>query len=185
MSNGTVKVRGFELANGYHYTSELPIQMTGKSAGYDFECAEEVTIYPIWKHIFTNIGTLLALPKEVALGGSIADLDKLIKPTLVKTGIKAYMRDDEALFLYNRSSNPLKKRLILANGTGVIDADYYGNEGNDGHIMFQFINFGMFPVTFKKGERVGQGIFQPILRADEGKHRKDDSIRSGGFGSSN
>lgn len=33
----------------------------------------------------------------------------------VKTGIKAYMRDDEVLILANRSSNPKKKGLILIN----------------------------------------------------------------------
>lgn len=49
---------------------------------------------------------------------------------------------------------------------GVIDSDYYSNESNDGHIMFQFINFGLLPVTIKKGERVGQGVFQKFLKAD-------------------
>ena len=61
-------------------------------------------------------------------------------PTLIPTGIKAYMLDDEVLYLYNRSSNPKKKGLILANSVGVIDKDYYGNPDNDGHIMFAFYN---------------------------------------------
>ena len=34
---------------------------------------------------------------------------KGINPTLVKTGIKVYMPDDEVVLLYNRSSNPKKK----------------------------------------------------------------------------
>ena len=50
------------------------------------------------------------------------------------------MQDDEVLILANRSSNPGKKGLILANSIGVIDKDYYGNPDNDGHIMFAFYN---------------------------------------------
>lgn len=41
--------------------------------------------------------------------------------TMVKTGIKAYMEDDETLLLFNRSSNPKKRGLILINGVGVVD----------------------------------------------------------------
>ena len=105
-----------------------------------------------------------------------------LKPTLVPTGIKAYMQTDEFLQLANRSSNPLKRFLLLANGVGVIDADYYNNPDNEGHIMFQFVNFGVTDVTIKKGERIGQGIFLPFLKADQ-----DETMgtRTGGFGSSN
>lgn len=107
---------------------------------------------------------------------------RTLKPTLVPTGIKAYMQTDEFLQLANRSSNPLKRFLLLANGVGVIDADYYNNPDNEGHIMFQFVNFGVTDVTIKKGERIGQGIFLPFLKADQ-----DETIstRTGGFGSSN
>lgn len=105
-----------------------------------------------------------------------------LKPTLVPTGIKAYMQTDEFLQLANRSSNPLKRFLLLANGVGVIDADYYNNPDNEGHIMFQFVNFGVTDVTIKKGERIGQGIFLPFLKADQDETM---STRTGGFGSSN
>ena len=67
-------------------------------------------------------------------------LKKGIAPTLVKTGIKAYMQDDEVLMLYNRSSNPKKNGLILSNSVGVVDKDYYGNQDNDGHIMLSLIH---------------------------------------------
>lgn len=107
---------------------------------------------------------------------------QVLKPTLVPTGIKAYMPADEFLQLANRSSNPLKRFLLLANGVGVIDADYYNNPDNEGHIMFQFVNFGVTDVTIKKGERIGQGIFLPFLKADQDE---TSSTRTGGFGSSN
>ena len=148
--------RGFEVAKGFENNGiNLPVRKTKYSAGYDVEAAEDVVI-PSFK--------------------------KGMKPTLVKTGIKAYMEDDEMLLLYNRSSNPGKKGLILANSVGVIDKDYYGNPDNDGHIMFAFFNVKEEDIEIKKGDVVGQAIFQKFLVTD------DDSAegeRVGGFGSTN
>ena len=107
------------------------------------------------------------------------------KPTLVPTGIKAKMPSDEMLLLYNRSSNPLKRFLLLANGVGVVDSDYYNNEGNEGHIQFQFLNFGPKPITIKKGERIGQGIFQKFLLTTDCEITHSGDLRLGGFGSTN
>ena len=154
-----MRVRGFEVARGFEeFDVNLPQRSTKNSAGYDFECVEDVVIPPF--------GTNDA-------GGSL-------KPTLVKTGIKAYMPEDEALFLYNRSGNPGKKGLVLANSVGVVDSDYYGNPDNDGHIMFAFYNFFPESVTIKAGERVGQGIFQKFYKVDQDTA---ESSRQGGFGS--
>lgn len=119
---------------------------------------------------------------EISCLEAVEDFRKSLKPVLVPTGIKACMHKDEFLGLYNRSSNPLKRSLILANGVGVIDSDYYNNEDNEGHIMFQFINLGFFPVKIKKGERIGQGIFQKFLTVEETEETREDQ-RSGGFGS--
>ena len=150
------KVRGCEVAKGFEDKGiNLPVRKTKFSAGYDVEAAED-TIIPSFKR------------------GN--------KPTLIKTGIKAYMADDEVLILANRSSNPGKKGLILANSIGVIDKDYYGNPDNDGHIMFAFYNIKDEDIEIKKGDCIGQAIFQKYLIAD------DDSAegeRIGGFGSTN
>ena len=112
----------------------------------------------------------------------IPSFKKGINPTLIKTGIKAYMQDDEVLYLYNRSSNPKKKGLILANSVGVIDKDYYGNPDNDGHIMFAFYNIKDEDVEIKKGETVGQAVFQKYLVVDDDNA---EGTRLGGFGSTN
>lgn len=104
---------------------------------------------------------------------------KLFRPVLVSTGVKSYMGTNEMLQLANRSGNP-KNGLVLANGIGVIDSDYYENKDNDGHIMFQFYNFSSEPYTIKKGDRIGQGIFLPFLKADNDFVTNE---RSGGFGS--
>ena len=148
------KERGFEIAKGFENSNiNLPIRKTKYSAGYDIEAAED-TIIPSFK--------------------------KGMKPTLVKTGIKAYMGGDEVLILANRSSNPGKKGLILANSIGVIDSDYYGNPDNDGHIMFAFYNIKEEDIQIKKGDAIGQGIFQKFLITDNDVSQGE---RTGGFGS--
>lgn len=167
--------RGFEVVKAYESEEiNLPQRATEHAAGYDFEAADDTVVPSIWKS-----GIVKAL---IGIAGEITDKDvKAVKPTLVPTGIKAYMGEDEFLQLANRSSNPLKRFILLGNGIGVIDSDYYNNEDNEGHIYFQFLNFGLKDLTIKKGERIGQGIFLPFLKADQ-----DESTtkRVGGFGSS-
>jgi dUTP pyrophosphatase len=58
------------------------------------------------------------------------------KPTLIPTGIKCHLDADQFLQLSIRSSSPLKYWITLANGVGIIDADYYNNPDNEGHIYF-------------------------------------------------
>lgn len=101
---------------------------------------------------------------------------------MIKTGIKAYMLDDEVLQIYPRSSLGVKKHLRLANSVGIIDSDYYNNENNEGHIMIPLFNFGNKPITISQGERVAQGIFSKYLITDIDQV---SAKRSGGFGSTN
>ncbi|MCK1226466.1 dUTP diphosphatase [Streptococcus uberis] len=99
---------------------------------------------------------------------------------LVPTGLKAYMQDGEVLYLYDRSSNPRKKGLVLINSVGVIDGDYYGNQANEGHIFAQMKNISDQTVKLEAGERIVQAVFAPYLLADGDQA---DGIRVGGFGS--
>ena len=148
------KLRGFEIAKGWEDKNiNLPKRSTKYAAGYDVEAAED-TIIPAFK--------------------------PGVKPTLIPTGLKAYMQDDEMLCLYNRSSNPKKKGLVLANSVGIVDKDYYGNADNDGHIMYAMWNFKDEDVKIEKGERIGQAIFQKYLIADDDNAEGE---RKGGFGS--
>ena len=100
---------------------------------------------------------------------------------LLKTGIKAHFPNDMCLKLYNRSSNPKKKGVFLANGVGIVDADYYGNPDNDGEIGFMFYNFTNNDVTFEEGEKLGQGIFEKYYTVNN--ETEVVSERTGGFGS--
>lgn len=101
---------------------------------------------------------------------------------LVPTGIKAYMQPDEVLAIHIRSSMGVKKHLVLTNSTGIIDADYYNNKDNEGHIYIALWNRGKQMVLIRKGERIAQGIFQKYLTAD-GDKAGDGAVRQGGFGS--
>ncbi|WP_313093388.1 dUTP diphosphatase [Streptococcus parasuis] len=99
---------------------------------------------------------------------------------LVPTGVKAYMQANEVLYLYDRSSNPRKKGLVLINSVGVIDGDYYGNPANEGHIFAQMKNITDETVVVEVGERIVQAVFVPFLLADGDQA---DGVRTGGFGS--
>lgn len=166
-----MRTRGFEVCKGFEDCEiNMPIRKTKNSVGYDIEAAEDTVIPSIWKTVFTNFQKFLKGDQTY----------EAIKPTLVKTGIKAYFEEDEALFLANRSSHPGKKGLVLANSIGVIESDYYGNPDNDGHIMFAYYNFYPVDTTIKKHEPIGQAFFQKFLIAD---NDKAEGKRMGGFGS--
>ena len=96
------------------------------------------------------------------------------------TGIKAYMKNNEVLKLYNRSSMAMRKGLMLSDNVAVIDADYYNNPTNEGEIGFMFYNFTGEIAIIKKGEKLGQGIFERYMLADNDIH---GGKRTGGFGS--
>lgn len=99
---------------------------------------------------------------------------------LVPTGVKAYMLPDEVLYLFDRSSNPRKRGLILINSVGVIDHDYYNNPSNEGLIMAQFKNITDEPVTIHKGDRIVQAVFAKYFITDDDNA---NGKRTGGFGS--
>ena len=99
---------------------------------------------------------------------------------LVSTGMKCELNSDTYLELSVRSSSPLKYWLILANGVGIIDADYYNNPDNEGEIFFQLINLSPYTIHLKKGDAIGQGIIKRYMKTYD-----DDAEgeRVGGFGS--
>ena len=106
--------------------------------------------------------------------------DVLIQPgekVTIWSDVCSYMLPDEVLMLYVRSSIGIKKGLVLANGTGIIDSSYYPN--NIGICLF---NTGQLPVKILKGDRVAQGVFMKYLTADNDEVL--NKARKGGFGSS-
>lgn len=161
-----MRKRGFEVVSKFKNKDiNLPVRKTNASAGYDFEAAESLIVPSIWK----------VLAEKVFIGEATG-----LKATLIPTGIKSYMLDDEYLQLSIRSGTALKTGLILANGVGIVDSDYYNNPDNEGHIMFPVHNLGFRDKLIKKGERIGQGLFLKYLKVDDDI---SDGTRTGGFGS--
>lgn len=149
-----MKTRGFEVVKEY-YDKEIhiPVRKTKFSAAYDIEAAEDVVL---------------------------PSFQKGMKPTLIPTGLKAYMQSDEVLLIVPRSSGPKKQGITFPHNVGVIDSDYYNNRDNEGHIFIQCINLKDEDVLIKKGDTVGQAFFQKYLIADQDT---SDGVRAGGFGS--
>lgn len=131
----------------------IPERKTVQSAGYDF----------IWQFENTNLPS----------GESV----------VVPTGIKVCMSGvhcNTFLGILPRSSVGFKYKVILANTMGIIDADYYNNQQNEGHIFIKLVNDGDKTFTLEKGKGYAQGIFIPYCITD------DDSAfgeRIGGVGS--
>lgn len=148
-----MKQRGFEVARGWEGKGiNLPRRSTVGAAAYDIEAAADITV-PVFR---PGIG-----------------------PTIIPTGLKAYCQPDECYFIFNRSSGA-GKGLVLANGVGVIDHDYYENPTNDGHFSIIAFNVQDHDLQIKKGDRIAQIVFQKFLLTDD-----DAAIgkRSGGLGS--
>lgn len=132
----------------------------------------------------------IKLPERSTLNSAGYDffaIEDIILPaksiTRVMTGVKCELMPDMVLILANRSSNPSKKHLILTNGIGVVDADYYNNSGNEGEIGFEFYNISDEDVTIKKGEKIGQGIILKFIKTENDFISDPYKIRTGGYGS--
>jgi len=145
-----MKVRGFEKISAYR--------------------ASPVTM-PQRKTVHSAGYDIAALDDVVLLPGQV---------TLIATGLKAYMKEDEYLGIHIRSGLAVKHRLSLINSQGVIDADYYNNTSNEGHIMLAVYNHGSDAVPISRNTRVAQGIFYKFLCADDDENQ---TIREGGLGS--
>lgn len=179
----------------------IPYRKTADSAGYDFYCAEDTVIFPsidIGSYFLQQLTEDVAKDADAENKGEVLTkwckdhpqltLDELAaynkkfctKVDLVPTGIKCYLPHGYYLQLSVRSSLPLKHWLIMANSIGVIDADYYNNPDNEGHIYFQLINLGQYPIIIKKGDCFGQGIILPYNVTNEDN---TTAARIGGFGS--
>lgn len=150
-----LKIRGFEIASGFE--------------SYNIELPHRKTTASAGYDL-TIIEDITLQPKETILA---------------KTGLKAYMCFDEVLEIYIRSSIAYKQHVWCINNVGIIDADYYGNQDNDGHIMIPLYNGGEKTVTFKANDRLAQGIFKKYLTIDEEDDVLTNTVRQGGFGSTN
>ena len=133
---------------------KIPVRKTKYSAGYD-----------------------VCTPVDVVLPSG--------QRRVIPTGIKAVFSEDEMeswhLQMYVRSSVGIKDGVVLTNGTGVIDPDYFMGE-NDGDMMLALMNTSEKLVKYKAGDRICQAVF--VLHGIT----SDDAAtgdRTGGIGSTN
>ena len=127
------------------------------------------------------------LPRYATDGAAGFDLaaseDTTVQPrrtALVPTGLVIEVPSGMFLGIFARSSTPLKRGLMVANGVGVVDSDYCGATDE---VKIAVLNFTDAPVTVKAGDRIAQGILLPVTRIewDEGGAPARDA--RGGFGS--
>ena len=140
----------FALVSDAPKGTKLPARKTRCSMGYDFFLPCDVELKP---------------------GESTG---------IIPLNIKAYMPDDIGLELHIRSSVGLLKHVKLANGVGLIDADYVDNPDNEGNIGIVLENWGAQDVSFKKGDRICQGVFRKYYTVDDDAANGE---RTGGTGS--
>jgi dUTP pyrophosphatase len=109
--------------------------------------------------------------------------DVTIQPraiALIPTGLVIQAPAGHFLGIFARSSTPMKKGLMVANGVGVVDEDYCGPSDE---VKIQVLNFTDAPVEVKRGDRIAQGLFIPFTRATWQEESGDLREGSrGGFG---
>lgn len=99
----------------------------------------------------------------------------------IPTGIKASMYSGEALFIFPRSGMGFKYGIRLMNTVGIVDADYYNNPDNEGHIFIKLYNPTDTEIVIHSGDKFAQGIFMPYLTVDD--EEEITTERTSGLGS--
>lgn len=98
---------------------------------------------------------------------------------LIRTGLVVEVPRGHFLAIFARSSTPLKRGLVVANGVGVIDPDYCGPTDE---VMIQVLNVTDATVSVSRGDRLAQGI---VLAAPRVVWQEVEDLRAaarGGFG---
>jgi dUTP pyrophosphatase len=129
----------------------------------------------------------VALPRYESDGAAAFDLaasaDVEIPPgevRLVPTGLVVEVPAGMFLAILARSSTPLKRGLMVANGVGVIDSDYCGATDE---VKIAVVNFRSVPVQVRAGDRIAQGIILPAPRVSWEESVEEARPSRGGFGS--
>ena len=135
----------------------------------------------------TRLSPHVPLPSYGTSGAAAFDLaastDTIVPPhaiALVPTGLVVKVPEGHFLAILARSSTPLKRGLMVANGVGVIDSDYCGPADE---VKIQVINVTDAPVTVAAGERIAQGMLLAAPRVEFMEATTSDGPSRGGFGS--
>lgn len=100
------------------------------------------------------------------------------------TGMKIKLDKSKFLMIVPRSGLGFKYGVQLSNTVGIIDADYYNNPKNEGHIWvklsYPILDKHQQSLTIHAGDAVCQGIILPFYKLE---NDTTDETRNGGFGS--
>ena len=128
------------------------------------------------------------LPRRKTKFSAGYDFNSLIEKTLlpgesvlIPTGVKCSLNENDVLLLVVRSSLGFKHNIRLVNQVGVIDADYYNNESNEGHILIKLKNEGDHEFKIEVGTAVAQGLIVNYNVVDN--EEEVTTTRTGGTGS--
>jgi dUTP pyrophosphatase len=129
----------------------------------------------------------VSLPQYATDGSAAFDLAASEDTTLaagevrlVPTGLVIEVPGGMFLGVFARSSTPLKRGLMVANGVGVVDSDYCGPADE---IKIPVINVTRDPVTIAAGDRIAQGVLLPAPRVQWEEVTELEAQSRGGFGS--
>lgn len=138
-----------------------------------------------------NLYDLIILPERKTLLSAGYDFHSPYEFTLspgeaiiIQTGVKIELQSHLMMNIYPRSGMGFKYFTRLANSVGIIDADYYNNPQNEGHIFIKMRNEGNEKVTIGRGEAFAQGIISNYYLVDGDSFTKGNT-RAGGVGSTN
>ncbi len=135
----------------------------------------------------SRIDSSLPLPPYASAGAVGFDLvtreTTVIAPGaigLVPGNVVVKVPEGYALLIVPRSSLPRKKGLVCPHSVGVIDCDYHGAKDE---ILVQVQNITKEPVTVERGERIAQGLFVKVDKANWLEVADHGAENRGGFGS--
>ena len=142
---------------------------------------------PIPQIAIKRLDKSLPLPEYQTTGSVGFDIassqDMEIQPqeiALIPTNLVIKVPEGYMLMLVSRSSTPRKKGLLKPHSIGIIDQDYCGDTDE---LKIQVYNFTSQPVQISVGDRIAQGIFVPVLKAEFVEVDSHNSTARGGFGS--
>jgi len=159
-----MKVRGFEKISFEQFKKDFQFLENIEEAYNNIRIPVRATKYSVGYDISTPF-------------------DFEIKPgeiKLIPTGLKVYFQTDEMFSMYVRCSMGFKHNIRLCNQVGIVESDYYNNEGNEGHLFVKIQNEGDKSVKFSAGDRIVQGIFSKYLVTDDDNVT---NVRKSGIGS--
>ena len=133
-----------------------------------------------------RVDTTLPLPRYQTTGAVAFDLYCRVATTIashaveyIPTNIIVQIPQGFFLLLAARSSTLKRTGLMMANGIGIIDNDFCGDEDE---IRLALYNTTNEPVTVARGERIGQALF---LKTELAEFEETDNFKvksRGGFG---